>query len=234
MHTQTPHTQMPARFRSAILRNIAAAVALAALVMLAAALYVPAPAQAQTLPYKAWGAGRAAGDVIVALKGGAEVGRVVVTAAGTWEVNILGGGAANVANGDTIGFTVNGRAANETVTYAAGQFAMPPGLVLTVPAAAPAPAPTPTPAPPATVERGKIAGTPVFDSTGSALAIYAGGTVDELAAEGARHKSTGIWVQDASGTYHLYVIGGPAFIGDQFRAKFPGGFASVTSVLLVK
>ena len=186
--------------------------------------------EAQTIPFKAWGSGRASGDVIKAFKGTAEVGTVTVGSTGQWEINIFLGGSANVANGDRITFTVDGRAAAETVTYFSGLFSTPPGLVLMLPPAATPPlAPTPPPA----AARGRLASTPVFDSTGRALAVYTGGTVNELATAATESRATGVWVQDASGAFHLYIVGGPAFLGDDFRAKFAAGFG-VTSVLLVR
>ena len=222
MHAQT-HTQTHMPIRSTVL-------ALVAFAMLAAALYAPEPTQAQTLPYKAWGSGRVSGEVIRALKGSTQVGQVIVTGAGSWEINIFLGGEANVANGDRITFTVDGRAAAETVTYFSGLFSTPPGLVLMLPPAATPPlAPTPPPA----AARGRLASTPVFDSTGRALAVYTGGTVNELATAATESRATGVWVQDASGAFHLYIVGGPAFLGDDFRAKFAAGFG-VTSVLLVR
>lgn len=216
------------RFRTTIL----ALTALAASAVLAVTLLAPSSADAQIPPYKAWGSGVRGGEVVRAFKGTTQVGQVTGTAAGTWNMDIPAGGAANVANGDVLSFTVDGRAAKETVTFAVGQFVAPPGLVLTTSGAA-APTPTPAATPAASVDRGKIAGTPVFDTTGRALAVFNAGSVDELVAEGARNKATGVWAQDASGAFQLYVIGGPAFLGDQFRAKFATGFG-VTSVLLVK
>lgn len=225
--TQTEmQTDLRRRFRSVVL----ALTAVAALAMLAVVLYAPMPAQAQTLPYKAYGSGRVAGEVVRVLKGSTQVGQATVTSAGTWDMSILAGGAANLANGDAIGFSVDGRPAAETVTFGTGLFSTPPGLTLTVSAATPTPTPTATPA----AGRGRLAATPVFDSTGRALAVFTGGTVNELGVAATDSRASGVWVQDASGAFHLYIVGGPAFLGDDFRAKFPGGFASATSVLLVK
>ena len=228
MHPETP----PARPRTPVRSAVLGIVALAMLAILAAALFAPSAADAQVPPYKAYGSGLRAGEVVRAFKGAAQVGQVTVTAAGTWDMNIPAGGEANVGNGDRITFTVDGRAAAESVTFAVGHFVPPPGLTLTTPAAAATPTPAAVPAP--SVGRGRLAATPIFDPTGRAFAVFNGGTVYELAAEAARVASTGVWAQDASGAYVLYIVGGPAFLADQFRAKFPSGFPGVAAVTLVK
>ena len=65
------------------------------------------------------------------------------------------------------------------------------------------------------------------------LVVFGGGTIDQLSSEATNAKATGVWVQDASGNFQLFVIGGPAFLNDQFRGKFTSGLG-VASVLLVK
>ncbi|MSQ31442.1 MAG: hypothetical protein EXR64_05395 [Dehalococcoidia bacterium] len=215
MHPDTL-TRTGTAIRSAVLGVVALAI-------LATMLLAAAPAEAQTLPYKAYGAGLLSGEVVRAFKGGAQVGQAVVNAAGNWDMNIFAGGDATVSNGDRITFTVGGRVAAESVTFAVGQFVPPPGLVLTVAA-------TPPPAP----GTGTFAGTPIFDSTGRALAVFMGGTVDQLATAAAERAATGIWVQDGTGAFQLYVIGGPVFLNQQFRSRFSSGFPGVTSVLLMK
>ncbi|MFA7249594.1 MAG: hypothetical protein WC273_08175 [Dehalococcoidia bacterium] len=217
----------PARRRLAL--TILGLAACAGLALLATGAIAPRGADAQVPPYKAWGSGRTSGEVIRAFKGSAQVGQVTVSAAGTWEFDIFAGGAANVTNGDSITFTVDGRAAAESVIFSSGQFALPPGLTLTT--ATPAPTPAATPAP---TERGRITGTPIFDSTGRALAVFTGGTVDQLATAASASRATGVWVQDRDGIFQLYIVGGPAFVADQFRARFPDGFPGVTSVMLVR
>jgi len=206
-----------------------------ALAMLATATFSTSTVEAQTIPFKAWGSGRTSGDVIKAFKGASEVGAVTVGSTGQWEINIFLGGGANVANGDTITFTVNGTAAKETVAFASGQFAPVPGLVFTLSGTGPTgpTGPTTPPVTPAVGTPGVLATMPNFDSTGKALAVFNTGTVDQLTSEGVKVKATGIWVQAADGTFQVFVIGGPAFLNDQFRAKFPNAFG-VTSVLLVK
>ena len=221
---------MPTTRRTRSLGFAALAFALLAGTLLPATLV-----HADDLPFKAYGAGRASGEVVRALKGSTVLAETTVNAQGQWQMNIPAGGSANVANGDSVGFTVDGKAANEKVTFVIGQFVPPPGLTLTT-SAAPAtatatPAPTATAAPTGTT--GVLANMPTFAADGKALAVFNTGTVDQLTSEGVKVKATGIWVQDSSGAFRLLLIGGPAFINDQFRASFSGGFG-VTSVLLVK
>ena len=220
----------PTRTRTAVR---AVVLGLAALAMLAAATLSTSTVEAQTtLPFKAWGSGRAAGDVIKAFKGSTEVGATTVGAAGQWEINIFLGGGANVANGDTITFTVNGTAAKETVAFVSGQFAPVPGLVFTLASAA-TPTPTATATPAANTGAGTIAGTVTFDTTGKALAVFNGGTVTQLVTASTQAKATGVWVQGPSGQFFGYVIGAPDFVNASFNAAFPSGFG-IASVLLVK
>ncbi len=207
--------------------RLASATALFALI--AVALLPASAVHAEDLPFKAWGSGRTAGQVIVALKGSTPVGQVTVNAAGAWDLNIAAGGAGSVQNGDKITFTLDGKAVNESVTWVSGQFVMPPGLVLTLSTT------TTTPAlPPVYVAANtNFAANPVFDTTGKSLVVFKGGSVEELSASAKAVGATGVWVQDAKGVFQLNLIGGPAFLADQFKAAFGTGF-TVTSVLLVK
>ena len=119
--------------------------AFAALMLMGTVALSTASAQA-ALPFQAYGSGLKAGQAVEALKGAVSVGKATVDASGNWSVLIQAGGAANVANGDKITFTLDGKAAAQSVTFQGGQFPAPPGLALTVAAggAAPAPAPAPT------------------------------------------------------------------------------------------
>lgn len=98
----------------------------------------------------------------------------------------------------------------------------------------PAPTTPVTPPPAAGGGTGAFVGTPTFSASGQALVIFGGGSVDQLesAAQGA--KATGAWVQDASGAYRLLVVGGPAFLKDQFRAQFPGGLGVNVAATLTR
>ena len=81
---------------------------------------------------------------------------------------------------------------------------------------------------------GTFAGTPVFGPSGQALAIFGGGTVDQLAAAGANVQASGVWVQDGAGTFQLLIVGGPSFLQDNFTTKFPNGLQPVTVVTLTR
>ncbi len=106
---------------------------------------------------------------------------------------------------------------------------------------APAPAPTPAPAPkpaepraPAATGSGTFGAPPRFDATGRALAVFAGGSVDQLMAVATTAGASGAWVQDGTGAFQLLVTNGPSFLADTFRAAFPGGLAPATAVLLTR
>ena len=214
------------------LRFATAATTAALLALIAIALLPASTAQADTLPFKAWGSGRTAGQVIVALKGGTQVATATVTADGGWDMNIHGGGAANINNGDMISFTVDGKAAKETISWLSGQFVLTPGLVLTLATTAAA-TPAPVVTPPVAAGT-KFAATPIFDATGRSLAVFTGGSVNDLTTAATDARASGVWVQDSTGMFQLFIVGGPSFIGDQFRAKFTAGFSGFTSVLLTR
>ena len=120
------------------------AAAVAALMLMSTVALSTASAQA-ALPYKAFGVGLTGTTTVEAWKGTTSVGKATV-ASGNWAIDINTGGAANVANGDKITFTLDGKAANESVTFQGGQFSTgATGLALTVAAggaATPAPAKT--------------------------------------------------------------------------------------------
>ena len=87
------------------------------------------------------------------------------------------------------------------------------------------------PAPPPAGD-GRFRSPPVFSAAGPALAIFGGGSVDQLEAAARGAEAGGAWVQDRNGTLHLLIIGGPAFLGDAFRAAFPRGLDDPTPVTL--
>lgn len=78
------------------------------------------------------------------------------------------------------------------------------------------------PAPGAVEGSAAFATPPTFSPTGQALAIFSGGSVDQLEAAAAATRATGVWAQDGSGAYHLLVVGGPAFLKDEFKKHFAG------------
>ena len=81
---------------------------------------------------------------------------------------------------------------------------------------------------------GYFVGQLTFWENTQALAVFSGGSVAQLEASATVSIVNGVWVQDATGTFRLLVVGGPAFINDQFRASFPTGFAANTAVTLVR
>jgi len=133
------------------------AAAVAALMLMSTVALSTASAQA-ALPYKAYGSGLTTAKSVEAFKGTTSVGKSDVTA-GNWSIDIQPGGAANVANGDKITFTIDGKAATQSVTFQGGQFPAPPGLALTVAAGGT------TPAPAATGNAG------LFGTTGTSMAL---------------------------------------------------------------
>ena len=108
--------------------------------VIAGALFASSALAQPALPFKAYGSGLKAGQVVEAFKGTTSVGKATVDAAGNWSIDIQPGGAAAVAAGDRITMKLDGRDVAQTVTFASGQFPAPPGIALTVGAAAtPAP-----------------------------------------------------------------------------------------------
>lgn len=93
------------------------------------------------------------------------------------------------------------------------------------------PAPTPAATPAAT---GAFVTPVMFSSSGQALAVFSGGTFDQLEAAARAAGATGLWVQDGGGQFRLLVISGPAFLRDQFRAAFPLGLTSNLAMTVVR
>ena len=89
-----------------------------------------------------------------------------------------------------------------------------------------------TPKPPA-AGSGAFVTAPNFAAGNVAFAVFGGGTVDQLEAA-AKASATGVWVQDATGRFHLLVVNGPAFLRQEFNAAFPLGFTASLAVTLVR
>lgn len=140
--------------------------------LMLAGLFVSAASAQPALPYKAYGSGLKAGQVVTAVKGTTEVARTTVDASGNWSMDIP---ADKASAGDAIGFTLDGQRTNQTITFQNGQFVAPPGLALTVAAGGAAP----TPGPAATGNAGLIgqsAGTlPMVLALGAMALALAGG-----------------------------------------------------------
>ena len=98
------------------------------------------------------------------------------------------------------------------------------------------PTPTRTPVLSAATPTGSLgfAGPVVFSAVGQSLTVFPSGTFDDLEAAARGAAASGVWVQDARGTFRLFVVGGPVFLRDQFRAAFPNGLPAHTAVTLVR
>lgn len=145
------------------------------MVTLASALYATSAFAQPALPFKAYGSGLKAGQVVTAVKGTTEVARTTVDASGNWALDIP----ASAANaGDAIGFTLDGQRTNQTITFQSGQFVAPPGLSLTVAAGGTG---TPTPGPAPTGNAGLLG-----QSTSNMPMMLALGTMALVLAAGAR------------------------------------------------
>lgn len=105
-----------------------------------------ASASAQTPPFVAYGTGQTAGAVVGAWIGDVACGEATVDADGNWVLNVEAAGDCAPVEGDTISFTVDGVAQNETATYSAGGAPedVAAGITLTAAAGGEAPAPAPT------------------------------------------------------------------------------------------
>mgnify|MGYP003353855537 FL=1 len=76
-----------------------------------------------------------------------------------------------------------------------------------------------------------FASPPTFSLTGQAIGIFNGGSTDQLEAAASANRATGAWVQDASGAYQLLVVGGPAFLKEEFKKHFAGLFPNTVVTL---
>lgn len=124
-------------------RFSAAGLSAVMMTVIAGALFASSAFAQPALPFKAYGSGLKAGQVVAALKGTAtEVSRATVDANGNWSMDIP---ASSANPGDAIRFTLDGAPTNQTITFQNGQFVPPPGLSLTL-AAGGTTAPTPAPA----------------------------------------------------------------------------------------
>ena len=129
-----------------------------------------------------YGSGVEAGATVGVTLDGAECGSVDADADGNWLLEVGPSDACDLEDGATVGFTVNGDAAEQTATWSAGGF--PPdaaGYTLTV-AAMPEPDPTPTtPTEPTTGNAGLVTST-----AGSSLLALALGILAVAGIAGAR------------------------------------------------
>lgn len=96
------------------------------------------------------------------------------------------------------------------------------------------PAALPLPTPPASMPTGTFAVTPIFNGSGIASAVFAGGTSAQIEAAVLAAGGSGAWVQDARGVFHLLVAGSPAFLQAPFLEAFPGGLAGPVAVFVIR
>ena len=76
-----------------------------------------------------------------------------------------------------------------------------------------------------------FAARPTFSASGLASVVFNGGTLDQLEAAAQSEGASGAWLQDSTGSYQLLVVGGPSFLKDALRQRFPGAIG-VTAVTL--
>ncbi len=79
---------------------------------------------------------------------------------------------------------------------------------------------------------GSFATAPRYSPARVALAVYRGGTSDQLHAALIHHGAVAAWVQDGAGEWHLFVVNG-SFINDSFREAFPDGFIGPSPMTLL-
>ena len=110
-----------------------------------------------------------------------------------------------------------------------------PTLPATTPLATPTATPTVTGTPtPTPVVSGAFVRPVLFSSAGQSLAVFNGGSFDQLESAARSAGAAGVWVQDAGGRFRLLVVNGPGFLRDQFRAAFPDGLPTNFAVTLVR
>jgi len=79
---------------------------------------------------------------------------------------------------------------------------------------------------------GGFAAAPVYSASKLAQAVFNGGSVAQLETAVTAGNGTGVWAQDATGAFKLYIVNG-GFVNDAFKAAFPNGFSGVTAVTVV-
>jgi len=83
-------------------------------------------------------------------------------------------------------------------------------------------------------QTGGFVGRIAFSPDGLASVVFPGGSVAALEAAASGVGAAGVWAQDAAGGFVLLVIGGPSFVNDGFRTRFPAGFAAPAAVTLTR
>ena len=179
--------------------RIAAVAALLAL-LIGPMLFGASSALAQGAPANYYGGGLTEGDTVTASIGDVECGSATADAAGGWLIAIGADNDCNPVDGATVNFAVNGKAAEQSATYAAGGLPddTANGITLTIEVMEDPPAPEPTPVmPDVEEEEDKPDAMPVVVDTGnaglggqtssaSALAVLALGVLALAGVAGAR------------------------------------------------
>ena len=179
--------------------RIAAVAALLAL-LIGPMLFGASSALAQGAPANYYGGGLTEGDTVTASIGDVECGSATADAAGGWHIAIGADNDCNPVDGATVNFAVNGKAAEQSATYAAGGLPddTANGITLTIEVMEDPPAPEPTPVmPDVEEEEDKPDAMPVVVDTGnaglggqtssaSALAVLALGVLALAGVAGAR------------------------------------------------
>ncbi len=196
---------------------------------LAPALVGPGPAVAQVTPQKAdlYGGGLQEGDVVVASIGGVECGTDTVSAEdnGEWYIEVGAGACGGAAvEGARITITVNGNTADQFVTWSDGYT--PPdranGIALTFEGSSVSADPE-GPPPTATLSRSQ------------GLAIFSGGSLDELEAAVLYACPGGatVWANDPSGDGYLpFVPTAIPLVNAPFRSVYADGFDGPEPVIV--
>ncbi|TAK76124.1 MAG: hypothetical protein EPO16_07765 [Dehalococcoidia bacterium] len=164
-------------------------------------------ASAQAVPYVAYGINQKAGAVIAANVAGRSCGGdSVVSAEGNWRIAIAATAACAPREGDVVSFTIDGVAAEQTISWTAG--GAPTNLAAGI-------ALTPKPRPAGGAFSGSVA--PV----GVSIVSFTG-TTAQLDTAGAAAKAVSISATSA-GKMITFVVGAPSFVNNDFIAAFSAG-----------
>ena len=152
-------------------------------------LFSASSALAQGAPANYYGGGLAEGDVVTASVDGAECGSATADADGGWAIAIGADNDCGAVDGATVNFAVNGEAAEQYVSYAAGGTPddIANGISLTVAEVMPDPEPEPDPEPVMVPTEPDVGNAGLVTQSGtSALAVLALGVLALAGVAGAR------------------------------------------------